>query len=641
MFEFIRTHKRLMHVLLLLLIVPSFAFFGLEGYTQFRDRSGGVATVSGKPISQQEWENAQREQMDRLRQIFGQQFDQKMFDTPEARREVLDGLITQRVLQAEAQRHQLAVSDAAIQQTILDVPGLLNAEGKFDAERYKSLLSAQGMTPAMFEARLRQDLALQRLSAAISGTAIVPKTVAARISEISEQEREVRAIVFRSADFTAKVKVSDAMLKEFYDKNGSRFDVPEQVKAEYLVLDGAAVASLVTVSDAGVEAHYQQNKKLYALEEQRRASHVLIAIEPNASDADRAAAKAKAEKLLEQVRKNPAEFAVIARKNSQDPGSAERGGDLGFFGRGMMVKPFEDAVFNLKQGEISGVVTSDFGLHIIELTDIKAGVQRSLEDVRAEITAEIRKQQTERKFREVAEVFGNIVYEQADSLRPAAEKLKLQVQVVSGLTRNPNPMIASTSPANQPKFLSALFSDHVLKEKRNTDVIEVAPNTLIAGRIVEHKPVTRKPFEEVKELIREAVVQHEAAALAKKTGEAKLAAVMSSADAGGFDAPVVISRTNAPGFSAAALTALMKADVSKLPAYVGVDVDRAGYAVYRINKVSQPQNADAARRDIDRKQLASVLAQREMASYIESLKKKAKVEIHTSFDKVVSEGGVQ
>ncbi|RJF98457.1 SurA N-terminal domain-containing protein [Noviherbaspirillum saxi] len=627
MFEFIRTHRRLMQFALLLFIFPSFAFFGLEGYTQFREGGDAVAKVAGQSITQQEFDNAQREQMERLRQMFGGQFDPKLLDTPEARQNVLDGLIAQRVMASEAAKNHLSVSDQALQQTILAIPGMTGPDGKFDVERYKSLLAAQGMTPTMYEARLRQDLTLQQVNAGVQASAFAPKTVAGRLSDLNDQEREVQEVLFKASDFVSQVKVTDDMLKAYYEKNAKQFEIPELVKAEYAVLNSDAVAAQITVSDADIKSYYDQNASRYTEEEQRRASHILIKADKGASAADKSAAKEKAEKLLVQARKNPADFAKLAKEHSQDPGSAERGGDLDFFGKGMMVKPFEDTVFKLKQGEISDVVESDFGYHIIQLTGVKAATAKSLDEVKSQIAADIKKQLAAKRFTELAEQFTNTVYEQSESLKPVTDKLKLKIENVDGLTRVPNPTAAPTAPYNNPKFLAALFSDEAVKNKRNTEAVEVSPNTLIAGRVLEYKPVSKRPFEEVQAIVRERVVQEEAAALAKKAGEAKLAAVKAGSDTAGFGQAKTVSRAKAEGMNGAALSAVMKADTSKLPAYVGVDLGAQGYGVYRINKVAQPANPDVARRQAEQQQIAGALAQQEALAYLEALKKKAKVEI--------------
>ncbi len=630
MFEFIRTHRRLMQFLLLLIILPSFAFVGLESYTSMGDASNTVAKVGGQTITQPEWDAAQREQMERFRQMFGEQFDAKMFDTPEAKQEILNNLIAQRVLADEAKRNKLSVSDQALQQTIINMGGLTTADGKFDVERYKSILAAQGMTPTTYEARLRQDLTSQQVNAAIQSTAFAPDSLAKRLSELSEQEREVQQLAFRASDYVAQVKVTDDMLKAYYEKS-NQFDVPEQVKAEYVVLTADALATQINVSDADIKSYYEQNAKQYGTEEQRRASHILIGVNKDASEADKAAAKAKAENLLASLRKNPQEFAKLAKENSVDTGSAERGGDLGFFGKGSMVKPFEDAAYKLKQDEVSDLVQSDYGFHIIKVTAIKPAAVKPLEQVKSEIANDIRKQLVGKKYTETADVFNNTVYEQADSLKAVADKLKLKIETTGTLSRQVNPAVAPTAPYNNQKFLTALFSDESLKNKRNTEAVEVAPNTLIAGRVVEYKPATKRPFDEVKALVQERVVQTEAQALAKKVGEAKLAALKEKDDASGFSAPQTVSRAKSQGLNPAVFLAVMKADTSKLPSYVGLEAPQ-GYAVLRVVRVVQPTNVDSAKRQAEQQQIEAALAQQETYAYIEALKKKAKVKIMKPVD---------
>jgi peptidyl-prolyl cis-trans isomerase D len=639
MFDFVRTHQRLMQFLLLLLIFPSFAFFGIQSYTHMQEGDDAIAKVGGASITKQEFDNAQRRQLDRMRQMFGGQVDPKMFDTPEMKQNVLDTLIAEKAVSAEIARKHLVPSSGEFSRVVLQIfPEFANPSMTAEQrnKRFSEAAAMQGLSSDGFKALIDSDILRQEVASAVQATAFAPKTVAGRLSDLNDQEREVQELSFKPADFTAQAKVTDDMLKAYYDKNGAQFEIPEQAKAEYVVLTLDAIASQISVSDADVEAYYKQNEKRYSTDEQRRASHILVAVKKDAPAAEKAAAKAKAEKLLAEVRKNPADFAKVAKANSQDPGSAERGGDLDFFGKGMMVKPFEDAAWKLKQGEISDVVESDFGYHIIQLTGIKPAEVKPLEQVKGEIAAEIKKQLAQKKFAEAAESFSNTVYEQADSLKPAADKLKLKIETATALTRQPNPALG-TAPVNNEKFLKSLFSDDSIKNKRNTEAVEVAPNTLIAGRIVEYKPATRRPFEEVKDVVRQRVTQDEAAKLAKKAGEDKVAALKAKDDAAGFGAAKTVSRVKPGDVNGPALAAVMKADTSKLPAYVGVDLGSRGYSVYRISKVSQPATSDANRRQTEQQQIANVLAQQEMLSYVEVLKQKAKTKILKPISTVTTE----
>lgn len=628
MFEYIRTHQRLMQFLLLIIIFPSFAFFGIESYTRSQAAAGStVATVAGNAINQQEFDGAMRDQLDKFRQSYGPQFDSKMMNTPQIRESVLDELISRKVVTAEVNAQRLTVSNAALQQNILAKQGLLKDDGSFDNDRYASLLASRGLTKAGFEQLLRQDLALEQLIDSVQKTAFLPKTVLDRLAQIGEQERVVQVIDLKSADFASKVKVSDEMIKAYYDKNAAQFEIPETVKAEYVVLSAEQMAAQTEVSDADVQAYYAGNSKAFTTEEQRRASHILISAAKSASDADKQKARAKAEALLAEIRKNPASFAKLAKENSQDTGSAEKGGDLDYFGKGAMVKPFEDAAFQLKKGEVSNVVQSEYGFHIIELTDIRPAAVKPLDEVRNQIVADLKKQKSAKAFSDAQENFGNMLYEQSDSLKPVADKFKLKIETAEGLNKEAKPGLPPSAYSNNAKFLAALFADDSVKKKHNTEAIEVAPNVRIAGRVLEYKPASRRPLEEVKPAIVAQLTAAQAAELAEKDGQARLEALKKADSEAGFSAPKTISRAKQEGVPAQAVAQIFKADARKLPAFVGVSMGPAGYQVYRISKV-QAGAQDLARRVAQNQQMNEMAAGQDLASYIELLKKKAKVSVN-------------
>ena len=625
MLEFIRTHQRLMQFILLLIIFPSFAFLGIESYLRMSDKEPPVAKVAGQNITQREWDAAQARQIERFKQVFGEQFNQNMFDSPEARQGVLENLLAQRAMSSHVVENNLTVSNDTLRNTIAEIPGLKNPDGQFDKQRYQQLLAAQGLTPEKFEAGLRHDLAVQQINAVVQGTAFSPKSVVARVSSLNQQAREVQELVLTLQSFRSQVKITDAMAEEYYKQHPAQFELPEIVKAEVVVFNPDVVEAGIVVSDADIKAYYDQNLARYKTDEQRRASHILIAAGKDAPAADKAAAKAKAEKILAQLRKSPNDFAKLAKENSQDPGSAERGGDLDFFGKGMMVKPFEEAAYALKEGEISEVVQSDFGFHIIRLTALKAATTRPLSEVKANITDEIRRQQVGKKYSEMAEIFTNMVYEQPDSLKPVAEKLGLKIETISGLTRKPTTAYPKTAAYNQPKFLSAIFSDEATKNKRNTEAIEVGPRFLIAGRVVDYKPVTHSPLAQVRQQVEESIMLLETEKLALKTGEAKLAELRNGGTAE-FSAAKAISRNNNSSTPPPAVYAIMKADANKLPAFVGVNLGGMGYRIFRINKIVE-QPADEASAKSEEQQVNEFLAAQEMAAYLGVIKKRANAEI--------------
>jgi peptidyl-prolyl cis-trans isomerase D len=629
MFEYIRTHKRIMQGLLLLFIFPSFALFGVDSFLSSRSADNAVAKVGKESISRQEFDQAQRNQLDSLKQAYGPNFDAQMLNTPEAKQSILDNLIARKAIAYEAIVSKLTMSDDAIQKNILETPGLKKPDGSFDLDRYKSLLSVQGMSPVMYEQSLRQDLVIQQLVNSVQNSAFNSKFLADKISTITEQEREVQSISFNVAQYVPQVKVTDAMLRAYYDKNATQFTIPEQVNIEYVVLNDEAVSAQAQVTDAEIAAFYEQNKNNYTSEEQRRASHILLNLTKDNSASETKTIRAKAESLLAQVKKNPELFAQLAKENSQDLGTSENGGDLDYFGRGAMVKAFDEAVFKLKENEISGLVQSEYGIHIIQLTAIKPKSIKSLDEVKAQLSAEIKKQKATKAFSNAAEEFTSLAYDQPESLQPLVDKLKLKVEKVNGLSRVSDPALPTTLASNNPKFLKAIFLEDSLKKKLNTEATEVAPNTLVVGRVVDYKPASKRSFDEVKPVIVANVTQIEAQSLAKKAGEAKLKTLKAQDSSEGFSETLSVSRLKQPAMSKEEFLALMKADVQKLPSFVGVDVPGQGYKVYRIAKVTAG-TPDAARRLAEAKQIDSAVAQQDLYSYVEALKAKAKVVINTA-----------
>ena len=629
MFDFVRKHNKIMQFLLFLLIVPSFVLFGLQGYNRMHERGEVVAKVDGQDIYQQDWDNAHKQQVDRLREQMPN-LDPKLLDSPEAKYGTLERLVRERVMAAAVENSHFLVADQRVARELQSnelIAALRGPDGKLDFERYRQLLAARGMTPEMFENSVRNDIALRQVLGGPAQSSFAPPAQAGVSLGSFFERREVQVARFNAADFKAKVEPTDAELQAFYKDNGKLFQAPEQANIEYVVLDLATVEKGVTVNEADLKSYYDQNAaRLAAKPEERRASHILIAVKKGASPEDKAKAKAKAEELLAQVRKNPDSFAEAAKKNSQDPGSAAQGGDLDFFPRGAMTKPFEDAVFALKnKGDISDVVESEFGYHIIKLTDIKADKPKTFEELKPQLEAQVRKEQAQKKYAEAAETFSNTVYEQSDSLKPVADKLKLEIRTAQNVTRTPQP--GAAGPLANPKFLAAVFSPDAVERKRNSEAVEVGPNQLVSGRIATYSPARTRPFEEVKAQVREQVVAAKAAELAKKEGEAKLAAWKAAPASAQLSAPEALSRQDAGKQPRAVIDAALRADPSKLPALVGVDLGRDGYAIVQVNKVLPREAPPAQQAQQEQQQYARAWAMAEAAAYYEVLKQRFKAQI--------------
>ena len=630
MFDFVGRNKRVAQVILALITLP-FAFFGVDSYIQRMGRGDDdVAKVGGDRVTQTEFANTLRDQQERMRAMLGKNFDAAMFDNPEVRFNILEQLINQRLLAQQASKQSIIVSDGLVEQYIRDFPAF-QEDGKFSPEKARSLLASQGMTEAMLEYQMRQQLQLQPLQDPFGAGGFVSRTVAENYVRMNSQLREVAAASIDIEPYLAQVKIDDAAIKAYYDGNQAAFQVPEQVRLETLTLSLDAVAPSIQVSAEEVKKNYDGNMAAYSDPEQRQASHILVALKPDASDADKAAAKQKAEQILKEVKAAPDKFGEIAKKSSEDPGSKDQGGDLGYFGKGAMDKPFEDAVFGMKVNDIVGPVQTAFGFHVIRLTGIRAEKVKPFEQVKAQIEADLRKQAATKKFAEMADKFQEQVYSAGDKLQPAADALQLKVVQTQWLTRAQ--VLAAGQ--NSQKFVQAVFSPDSLSAKRNTDAIEVAPNTMMAARVVEHKPAAPRPFDQVKAEIATQLQRKGATELAAKAGQEKLAELQAGkAVALNFGKPAEFTRQQRqPGYTDEAFNKVFRADPAKLPAYVGAVNDKGGYSIYRVSKVTNPELKDDAVKTAAT-QLSGQLGREMFTAYLGALRQKAEVVVHQeNFDK--------
>jgi peptidyl-prolyl cis-trans isomerase D len=627
MFDFVRKHTKVMQFLLFLLIFPSFVLVGINGYNRFREKGDAVAKVDGHEIMQGDLDNAHKQEVERLREQMPT-LDPKLLDSPAARYATLERMVRDQVLGSAAAKSKLTTSDQRLAQELQQndlIRALRGPDGKLDMARYRQLVGARGMSPEMFEAGIRQDLSSRQVLAGVGGTSFATSAQARAAIDAFLEKREVQVARFDAADFASKVNPTDADIEAFYKANPAMFQAPEQADIEYVMLDAESIMKSLPVNEQDLKTYYEQNVSRIGGVEERRASHILIAAAKDAPAAERAKAKAKAEEVLAQAKKSPDSFAELAKKYSQDPGSAAKGGDLDYFTRGAMTKPFEDAVFGMKTGDISGPVETEFGFHIIKLTDVKAPKQKTFEELRPELEAELKKQQAQKKFAELADTFSNGVYEQADSLKPVADRLKLEIKTAGNVQRNPAP--GNKGPLGNPKFLSALFAPDSLEKKRNTEAVEVAPNTLVSGRVVKYTPARTLPLAEVKDRVRERVVAARAAELAKTEGKQKLAAWKANPAAASLPASVTVSRQDAQKQPSAVVEAALRADPGALPAFVGVDLGEQGYAVVKVDKVvpRDPPAPEQAKQELD--QYTKWWSAAENLAYYNLLKERFKVKI--------------
>lgn len=639
MLDIFRNHKRLMMLLLILLIVPGLGFVGIQGFRGFFDESANVASVNGREIARAEFDNAVRQQLDQARQVLGSRFDAKMFDTPERRRALLDSLIQQRTLADEAQREHLSASDDAVRRALLADPvisSLRNADGSIDIDRYKQLLAMQGMTPEQYDERVRYGLAMAQIPDSIQSSAFTPKRFAEHLTSLAEQQRAVQSLVLHAADYTSKVQPTDAQLNAYYDAHRAEFATPRTATIQYVVFSPATLAASVNPTEADARKYYEDNAARYTTPREVRVSQILIAAPSGAKAEDDAKAKAKAQAVLADVKSNPGQFAQIASKESQDSVSAAKGGDMGWSAGGVITgdKAFDTAAFALKKtagADLSDVLRSSFGYHVIMLTDEKPAVVKPFDEVKDQIARDLKAQLTAKAFSDNSDAFTSTVYEQAKTLQPAADKFKLKIETAT-VTDKPNPALGAQSPLNNQKVIAAVFADDSVRDRNNTQAIDVGNSVLVSARVTDYKPAATPPLASIKDAVRAKYVAEQSAELARKAGAAKLAELQASKSTAGLAPESKLSRADAQGLPPAALSAIFKADAAKLPVYVGVDLGTLGYGIYRVNSIAPGAPVDAARLAAAQQQIAQVNAQAEMQAYIDSLRARSKVKLYGSLD---------
>ena len=627
MFEAVRQNKRISQVILAIIIVP-FAFFGMDAY--FSGSTGGneVASVGNSKISVVEFDRAMREQQDRLREATGGQFDRALFESEAFRRTVLNGLINQRVLLLHAEEHRMSISTPQMQAFIASLPAFQGEDGRFSLDRYEMLLRAQSMSPQMFEAGLQQDLRVQQIVEAIGDSAFAGTLPVRRYLEAQLEARDIRDLEIPVERFVDQVVLDADAARAFYDANPGRFERAPRVRAQYLVFDADAVLERLTIQEAQIAAFYDANRERFGLPEERRARHILIQVDSEASDEAVAAARARAEELLVALREAPGRFAELAASESEDSGSATNGGDLGFFGRGVMVSEFEAAVFGRHEGELGELVRTDFGFHIIEVTAIRPDSIQPLDAVRGEIAVELGRQEASRQFAVLAEQFANTVYEQPDSLAPAAELLGLEIRETDWIERA-NAVVGGF---RNERLASALFSLEARESGENIEAIEVARGVLLAARVLDYQAAQRLPFDEVSAQIEQQLRLDRAAVLAREHGEALLAQLAAGTAPPELEWSAIRRVQRAmPTMPPLAMQAVFAAPGAELPTHVGVPVSDGGFAVYRIEAVERAEiDDDDPRLRVLADEYRARVADKEFDAFLASLRDRYPVEIRAA-----------
>lgn len=602
MFDLVQKNKTVVQIVLVMVSLGLVVGFGISGYSAFQESENFLAKVGNTAITERDLAEA----------VNNQTIPEEMKPA------VIEQLVQQKLLAEEARALRMNVTDASLREFIAGIEAF-HTNGKFDPERYRQLLEQQRLTPEGFEQKLKQDLAMRQLVGGVAGAGIVSTAMQSRMEKLLGERREVQVSIVSAQEFAQQATVSEEEIKRYYDAHTADFRQPEQVKVEYLVLSQEALAASQVVGDAEIQKYYDEHKQEIAREE-RRARHILLAFPQGASPEQKAELKKQAEAVLAEVRQNPARFPDIARQKSQDPGSAGQGGDLGWFARGMMVKPFEDAVFSLGKGQVSELVESEFGFHVIKLDDVRS---RTLAEARPEILERLKAQKAQLTFQSQSEKFNEIVYQQADSLQPAAAELKLEIRKSDWIGRQG----AKEQTLSNPRLIEAIFSDDVLKNKHNSEAVEVASGVLVAARVIEHKPEQDLPLSEVSAGIASRLREDKAFKLALDEGAARLKRLQ-----GGealnlrWSASQEVVRVGTQQLDDAQLKEIFRVSPDKLPGYVGGELKGVGYLVFRVTKILPAEPLNEQARQSMKETLSQMYGQVALTAYLEGLRKQIKVE---------------
>ncbi len=624
MFDAIRKHQKLLQFVLLLLILPALVLFGVSGYER-GNKEQVLAQIGDNAVTKQEFDQGLQRQLEQFRQFAGGQTDLSVFDTPELRKTMLENMIARKAADQLAKDSRVVVTDPMVQSALMAIPMLRTPDGRFDSETYKARLSAIGQSPAMFEAQMKKDIAAQMMPEALGQSGFGPEVVRARLTALTEEVRTAKPLTLLTSSFAEKVVPTEDQLKAYYDKNQAAFRTVESAKIEYLVLSSEAVAATIALNPEDVKTYYDQNAARYGVAERRKASHIFFTAAKDAKEADKQKAKEAATAVLADLKKDPAKFAEIAKAKSQDAGTADKGGDLDFVTKDNTLPIIAETAAKLNENQLSEVVQSEEGFHVIKVTAIQKGEIKPFEAVKAQIESDLRQQQAKKKYSEAADGFTSTVYEQGDSLKPAADKFKLTIQTAQGVSRTA-PQPGAGPVLSNAKFLKALFADDSIKGKKNIEAVEVAPGQLASARVIEYAPSAVRPLTEVKNELVKRVQLEEARKQAAIAGQAKLKELQAGSAPTGFaDGVLNVSRVQAQGLSKAAVDAIFRASAVKFPAYVGVDED-AGYTIYQVlgSKANDSPEALARKAQVDARADANFV-QQEFVAFTESLKARSGV----------------
>ena len=612
------TQSKFAKIVLVIIIIP-FALFGIDSYLSSIGDDVYAAKVNGESITIQSYQNA----LNRVKDQFLNQStppDPAIFETAEFRKSVLDGMIASKLVAQEAVRANFVISDTQLSQYILGMPGF-QRNGKFDQEAYDNLAMRQNLTPKKLDELIRKDLAKQQVKDSMNKYAFVTKEKIQKLVNLAYQKRDVSMLELRLDDYLKKVNVTDEEIGEYYEANPNNFIMPDQVKVNFLLYSVAEILPKVKITDDEVQQYFEENKAQFEGSQQRRAKHILFLTDSGMTEEEVVDVKRLAESVREEVIKSPKKFDELAKEYSKDTESAKKGGDLGFFSRGMMVKEFDETVFDMKVGDVSPLVKTQFGFHIIALTEIK-GDEVTFDSVKAQIKGEILYSKAQQIYAEGAEEFANLIYEKSDSLQPAADRFDLTIQESQWLSLD-----TATKFFNNEAFAQAVFDPEAIEQKTNINAIEVSPNNLISAQVIDFKPSAPRTLDDATKEIKEFLTKSNAQKLLISDGEEMIEKLESNTKKAEWIDELVIDKVDPQGISKPIVRAIFSMNQENLPSYEGIyDPANDEYIVVRLNDVISDEVTDSLSVDIYRDEYVAALKDAIDNAYVDDLRAMADIE---------------
>jgi len=613
-----RTQTTFAKVILVIIIIP-FALFGIDSYLSSVGNVIHIASVNEELItakSLQEAENQFKARQD-------ESTDPKMFESVEFKKAVLDQLITTKLINQEIKNSGFYISNSQVGTYIAGMREF-QKNGKFSQDQYDEILKINNLSPKKFDDKIKSDLGTQQVKDSLRKLSFVPKDKIQDLVNLAYQKRDVSIYELKQDDFKDKIDLSDSALKKVYEESKSSFMRPDQVKIKFIIYSVAGIVPNIKVANKEVKDYFTNNINRYQTDQQRRAKHILFTVRADLTDSQVKEIANKAQNVLNEIKKNPKSFKKNAKEYSQDTESSKNGGDLGFFSRGDMTKVFEDTVFSMSKNQISELIKTEFGFHIVMLTDIK-GEEVKFESVKNQIKGELIFNKALGEFGSNAEDFSNTVYEQSESLQQAATKFSLKIEDSEWLSFE-----SAKKFFNNEAFAQAIFDKYAIDEKKNIAAIEASPNNLVAARVVDFRPSTAKSFEEVKVSIKEFLIEAESQKLLLAAGAKLIKDVKSKERAVDWIDQLEVDRIDRKGLSDPIINAIFKMDDRKLPEYTGLYDSRGEFIVIQLNKVTTETVEDKDSIDTYYNEYISMIQEEIDFSFISDLKAKADIDINSN-----------